>query len=444
MIPSPRKEINVIPEIDYNFKEDGFIARAGILPSFSRSHFHALATVVNKDGEIVLAEENEPRIQYSFENPGECLGLLLEPEVLNYAPGLHSGLYTAYSLVNVTDLGPIDSPAKYGSITARVYQITGSNSRITSFLEDLYLLGEYFTVSIYLKHISGEVTQGNLIDVIGITEGDYGSLPASELIQDGKWHRYSLTCKPGPEIIIRFLTGINQGVRIAAFGDQAEQGRQATSLIPTFINALFPPFQRKADILTLPFDGSEPTSEGAMSIGFIPLDDSSNIYRLYPLLNAEEGGFPELEIGGESNFEIEIVSDESWIAYAPSSGLTNQAVHADESPQWTHSITGAIWIWRTFLSIVGEPVVELTTTIHLPEEPTSAIMQIAADDNYNVVINNIPVASGVHAYLAATTYTDGDVLKSLKKGDNEIKVIVTNVGGRAGLLFKINISCKPQ
>lgn len=119
----------------------------------------------------------------------------------------------------------------------------------------------------------------------------------------------------------------------------------------------------------------------------------------------------------------------------------------DEHNNWTHDINGATWIWDSFY--VEDP--EATTTRTFKEtfnvtEVGAAELDIAADNTYTVYINGDQVVERLNAnnYQTPDEY---DVTSFIDEGDNELEIIVTNIGtddsiaksNPAGLLFRLEI-----
>jgi len=123
------------------------------------------------------------------------------------------------------------------------------------------------------------------------------------------------------------------------------------------------------------------------------------------------------------------------------------AVNAYKSPSWTSSIPGASWIWVS--EKVQNPAINETHSFTKQFEwkgstVSSAILQVASDNNYKVYINGAQVKSGENF----TSYDEVSVTSQIKSGTNEIRVEVTNIGipnstpegNPAGLLYKLNVT----
>jgi len=445
IIPSKvLKTLNPEPDMKFDFKNQAFLdlitfpANPNRDPALPTNYRLSNATRINAEGMVESVGFHHPRLQYD-PTTKEKLGMILEPYAKNYAKGIDDFVFGGWTYTNISNIGFHPSPCVDVNHTQAVIFQTNNDS--TSRIHKLFsgdFISKYITISVYVKYIGGIINKGNLISITGYSSED-SFISHLSLIKDEKWHRYSITFfSPSSNLEIEFMRNMNLGCKLAIFGVQFEIGEYATSLIHPQDE------ERQADDFVLPFTESDPESEGSISLGVIPLRDPETNYSLYPIKNTESGSFPELQIGKESVFSTSFVSDTSWLAKSPDSGLVNFAVHAHEAGTWTHAIAGATWIWRTFNTIPGEIAIEFTKYIELPDEPTSAAIQIAADDDYLVFINDILVASGTHAWTAPTTHSNGAVLSALRKGNNKILIHVGNNGlVTAGMLCKIDISCKP-
>ena len=119
---------------------------------------------------------------------------------------------------------------------------------------------------------------------------------------------------------------------------------------------------------------------------------------------------------------------------------------------WTAAIAGASWIWGedpTANTVTGSTET-FVKTFSLTEIPSSASLEIAADNSYTVTVNGTPVASdaGEFNYSAAGQDTISIPTNLLVVGDNEVDIAVTNMpqaGGTstsnpAGLLYKLTLT----
>ncbi len=103
----------------------------------------------------------------------------------------------------------------------------------------------------------------------------------------------------------------------------------------------------------------------------------------------------------------------------------------DDSPP------GWMWIWAPDASALPDTVY-MRETFKLPSAPTSAILQITADDSFSAYINGDkrPAAQGSDW----TTVQQFNVTRQLTKGLNLFSVRAVNTAGLAGLLYRIQIT----
>ena len=191
----------------------------------------------------------------------------------------------------------------------------------------------------------------------------------------------------------------------------------ATDLTPVTENIVTPPTE-------IPNDVSE------------PVDDAVEI-------NPQNVINPKSEIPPvEEVKSCTVVSDETTEVL--SAAATATWVH----PAWTTTLTsfGAKWLWKSYL--VDTSLVPDTTTftkhIVLTGTPTSATLEIAADNTYTVLVNGVaPSCDGSQLDNFSTTDTCAITLQS---GDNKLIFTVTNTDGSsdpqgnpAGLQYKVSI-----
>lgn len=149
-----------------------------------------------------------------------------------------------------------------------------------------------------------------------------------------------------------------------------------------------------------------------------------------------------------------IVSDENNNEVFDGDLFIGNAVAAwDEHPAWTASIPGATWIWDSYH--VEDPEVDTYRTFiqefEVVGEPTTATLDIAADNSYKVWVNGSLVAEDAnednHSSGTQDDVTDGDLLVAVNPGTNTIKVEVKNwaqPGGSwesnpAGALYSLTV-----
>ncbi len=111
---------------------------------------------------------------------------------------------------------------------------------------------------------------------------------------------------------------------------------------------------------------------------------------------------------------------------------------------WTASIPGATWIWD--VATVTDPVNDTTRTFietFTVATPTSATLEIAADNGYQVYLNGVLVSDKLAIERNFGTATSLPLM--LQNGANELKIVVKNFAlagatyqsNPAGVLFKL-------
>lgn len=129
------------------------------------------------------------------------------------------------------------------------------------------------------------------------------------------------------------------------------------------------------------------------------------------------------------------------------------AVSTPYNSAWTASIPGATWIWST--ATVTDPTTDQSATFDktftVSGDVTSATLDIAADNSYQVWINGTLVGQDASEdnYSSYDEYTS-TVVSALHSGTNTITVTVKNWGepgstpsmNPAGLLYKLSIDSK--
>lgn len=141
--------------------------------------------------------------------------------------------------------------------------------------------------------------------------------------------------------------------------------------------------------------------------------------------------------------ELKIVSDTQTLV--EDTNTLAVATYSGHSA-WTASIPGATWIWET--ATVTDPVNATTRTFietFTITAPTSASLTIAADNGYQVYLNNVLVVDNLAVENNFQLGTQDVIPLTLASGANTLKVVVKNfpqAGGTyksnpAGLLFKL-------
>ena len=115
-------------------------------------------------------------------------------------------------------------------------------------------------------------------------------------------------------------------------------------------------------------------------------------------------------------------------------------------PSWTAVIPGATWIWDTVQ--VVNPLADTTRTFvetFTVDSPTNASLTIAADNGYQVYLNNVLVADAIGIEDNYRVSEQDTIPLTLASGANTLKVVVKNFAlagstyetNPAGLLFKL-------
>ena len=117
------------------------------------------------------------------------------------------------------------------------------------------------------------------------------------------------------------------------------------------------------------------------------------------------------------------------------------AVH----PAWTASIPGATWIWKTGATADNETVA-FEKQFTVSGTVLSAILDVASDNNYRVLIDGVEVALDANTNNFTLAEQDTyDLTASTTPGTHTLRIEVTNVGtynegsNPAGLLYKFVI-----
>lgn len=147
--------------------------------------------------------------------------------------------------------------------------------------------------------------------------------------------------------------------------------------------------------------------------------------------------------------ELTIVSDAGTVVEE----TNTYAVPTYEHDDWTATIPGATWVWET--ATVTDPETATTRTFmetFTVATPTSAVVEIAADNGYLLYVNGTLVADrSLPTYVnnfQTHTQNDYDIMSFLQSGTNTMKVVVTNEGvpnanylqNPAGVLYRLEVA----
>jgi len=156
--------------------------------------------------------------------------------------------------------------------------------------------------------------------------------------------------------------------------------------------------------------------------------------------------FPLLLLAASECFSLTVTSDSLTKADgAPS-------VHCFVHGWWTH-IDGATWIWKDYHAQHPDQRESalFTRTFWTPWGPPGSYLEIAADNFFEVYLNDSLVASS-YIYENFRIIHKYDIARFLIPGYNTVKIIVTNgpIEGTvppqnpAGLIYKIHIPEPPR
>lgn len=148
---------------------------------------------------------------------------------------------------------------------------------------------------------------------------------------------------------------------------------------------------------------------------------------------------------------VDIVSDTSNTVeeYAGANAKALSFIH----PAWTANIPGATWIWSD--NPVVDPTIDDTKTFDksftVVGTPTSATLDVAADNFYTFYVNGVQVSSEQVNGNTFANVQHVDISANVHTGLNTIKAVVTNLhvggsnaaGNPAGLLYKVEYKTAP-
>jgi hypothetical protein len=156
----------------------------------------------------------------------------------------------------------------------------------------------------------------------------------------------------------------------------------------------------------------------------------------FVLLSVVIGTSTALEMGttGPATAVFYLYSDANTQA-TPLASISGPGVPQTVAGGWTASIPGATWIWGSS----GTEVL-FSNWFSLNGQVTSAILNMAGDDNVQTIVNGnlVPACSGNSMWTSSAQITC-DVTALLDTGANSLQFYVINTGGPAGLLFKLTV-----
>lgn len=195
-------------------------------------------------------------------------------------------------------------------------------------------------------------------------------------------------------------------------------------------------------------------ANGTNDWSFDALDLDDGFYRLKVQAFDAEGNwrykFHDVQVLRPTIVMCEIVSDTMTLTEENNEYSVETY---DNHPSWTANVPGTMaeWVWAT--SEVENPDMDETYTFvetFTVENPVSALLDIAADNSYLLYVNGTLVldrsAYSVN-FQNHTVKRDVDLLPYLVSGENEFKVVVTNIGvegasyinNPAGVLYNLRI-----
>lgn len=150
---------------------------------------------------------------------------------------------------------------------------------------------------------------------------------------------------------------------------------------------------------------------------------------------------------GDETYESVYVSDSSTLV-----GANPAAVLTFIHNAWTAVIPDASWIWSTDPVVLVPAVDEIETftkTFEVTGTPTSASLEIAADNDYSVKLNGSPLCSDTTGNNFSVTDNCPINVLDLDEGENTLEFTVTNKEiadnlnpkiNPAGLMYKLTIN----
>jgi len=140
-----------------------------------------------------------------------------------------------------------------------------------------------------------------------------------------------------------------------------------------------------------------------------------------------------------------------WGSSSSTSVLANtfhSSVQVPKAPFWPDELPGAHWIWESAEKTLGTyTFLELfPLTDAIQSKVNRVTVHIAADDYYSISLNGhtISTTAGQPSDPPASYDLTPHVLYSTAASPvmNKLKVMATNVGGFAGVMFKVEVTLK--
>ena len=280
-IETPQDYPTIKPTLDLNF------AATKTLDSRISYHRYGPASYIDANGKVVLVGEDVPRFDHDPDT-GECKGLLVEGERINYFPnGVRPGDKFNHSKAGTFTENTTETTAPDGSYTATKWTFTNNDPYL--YHNQTLNAGVTYTMSMWVKagtNMAGDVLQFRM------GGGPYSTNANSTIPADGSWKRLTFTKTIGgsneTNANIGFEPQTNpsgnpaSGDVIYIWGAQLESGNSVSSFIPTYGYTQM----RGADVATI--EGEEFTEwyndlEGTIFTSHSvnsDVDDNSNSYVL--------------------------------------------------------------------------------------------------------------------------------------------------------------------
>ena len=222
------------PTLDLNF------AATKTLDPRIEYYRYGPASYVDENGKVVLVGEDVPRFDHDPDT-GECKGLLVEGERINYIPnGVRPGdKWTGAKANSVWTENTTETTAPDGTYTATKWAFTSTDPYL--YHQQTLNAGVTYTMSVWVKagtNMAGDVLQ------LRMGAAPYSTFANSTIPTDGSWKRLTFTKTIGgsneTNVNVGFEPQTNpsgnpaSGDVIYVWGAQLESGTTASSFIPTY------------------------------------------------------------------------------------------------------------------------------------------------------------------------------------------------------------------
>jgi len=222
------------PTLDLNF------AATKTLDPRIEYYRYGPASYIDVNGKVVLVGEDVPRFDHDPDT-GECKGLLVEGERINYFPnGIRPGdKWTGAKGGSTWTENTTETTAPDGTYTATKWAFTNTDPYL--YHQQTLNAGVTYTMSVWVKagtNMAGDVLQMRL------GAAPYSTNANSTIPTDGSWKRLTFTKTIGgsneTNVNVGFEPQTNpsgnpaSGDVIYIWGAQLESGTTASSLIPTY------------------------------------------------------------------------------------------------------------------------------------------------------------------------------------------------------------------